>query len=118
MRKRYLSVTIDSLTETDNFHEALGFGMSNTAISQFCVLDQQTGECIVIREGYRGNDLICATINRSTNEVEVNQLSVSVLGLNELQIDEIKRRLIKYKDRIIEMHLKHEYLHVPVRMDK
>lgn len=70
---------------------------------------------IVIREGYRGNDLICATINCSTNEVEVNQNSVSVLRLNESQIDEIKKRLIKYKDKIIEMHLKHEHLHVPVR---
>lgn len=70
---------------------------------------------IVIREGHRGNDLICATINRSTNEVEVNQNSVSVLGLNESQVEEIKRRLIKYKDRIIEMHLKRECLHVPVR---
>jgi hypothetical protein len=57
MRKRYLSVTIDSLTETDNFHEALGFGMSNTAISQFCVLDQQTGECITRFYSHRRRQL-------------------------------------------------------------
>jgi hypothetical protein len=71
---------------------------------------------IVIREGYRGNDLICARYRLSTNEVEINQDNTSLLRLNESQIDEIKRRLIKYKDRIVEMDLKHEHLHVPVRM--
>jgi ribosome-associated translation inhibitor RaiA len=38
-----------------------------------------------------------------------------MINIFDLTTDELKRRLIKYKDRIIEMHLKHEHLHVPVR---
>lgn len=60
-------------------------------------------------------DLICARFNLKTNEVEFDDEIVSFMKFTKVQTDEMKRRLIKYKDRIIEMHLKHEHLHVPVR---
>lgn len=70
---------------------------------------------IVIRDGYANQKILVASLNRITDEVEFNDVGVSVLHLDEEQKAEIARRLRKYKDRIIKMHLKHESLHVPVR---
>lgn len=70
---------------------------------------------IVVRGGYANMSIIAARINRFTDDVTFDDAAVSSLALNDAQRDEMERRLIKYKDRIIDMHLKHESLHIPVR---
>lgn len=72
-------------------------------------------EYFVIKDGYASQMILLASINRSTDEIEFNDIGISVFRLDEAQKAEIARRLRKYKDRIIKMHLKHESLHVPVR---
>lgn len=55
--KRFACLTIDGMTETDNFHEALAYGMSCIAIAKFLILDTKTGECITRFYSHRRHQL-------------------------------------------------------------
>lgn len=70
---------------------------------------------LVIRDGYWDRNILCASLNRETDEVTFYEMQCGLLRLTDEQKAEMARRLVKYKDRIIEMHLKHESLRVPVR---
>lgn len=69
----------------------------------------------LVVNGNANTTMIIARIDRCTDDVEFDDVAVSSLKLNNAQREEISRRLKKHKDRIVDMHLKHESLHIPVR---